>query len=132
MRGHFLFPTAEKGSKTAAGVPPDPRGSCRFSLQENLPGGIMKTDDKKKGCGPGDWGLCAFSVPRPIQPREPRAPSLYGLVRVFALPPAFLKRKSASHPGVQGAPPWHVFAVFLRVKKEGGPQARLLLRYVRV
>ena len=71
MRGHFLLSSATKESKNAAGVPPDPRGSCRFSLQENLPGGIMKTDDKKRGCGPGDWGLCAFSVPRPTGPRGP-------------------------------------------------------------
>ena len=38
--------------------------------------------------------------------------------------PVFIKRKPVSHPGLQGATPWHVFAFFLRAKKEGGPQAR--------
>ena len=38
--------------------------------------------------------------------------------------PVFIKRKPASHPGLQGVTPWHVFAFFLRVKKEGGPQAK--------
>ena len=38
--------------------------------------------------------------------------------------PVFIKRKPASHPGLQGVTPWHVFAFFLRAKKEGGPQAR--------
>ena len=38
--------------------------------------------------------------------------------------PVFIKRKPASHPGLQGATPWHVFAFFLRAKKEGGPQAK--------
>ncbi len=37
-----------------------------------------------------------------------------------ASPPAFLKRKPASRPGVpRGFTPWHVFAFFLRVEKEG-------------
>ena len=38
--------------------------------------------------------------------------------------PVFVKRKPASHPGLQGVTPWHVFAFFLRAKKEGGPQAK--------
>ena len=38
--------------------------------------------------------------------------------------PVFIKRKPASHPGLQGVTPWHVFAFFLRAKKEGGPQAK--------
>ena len=34
-------------------------------------------------------------------------------------------RKPASCLGIpRGEPPWHVFAFFLRVKKEGGPQAK--------
>ena len=65
------FSHGGKRKQNAAGVPPDPRGSCRFSLQENLPAVIIKTNDKKRGCGPGDWGLCAFSVPRPTGPRGP-------------------------------------------------------------
>ncbi len=32
--------------------------------------------------------------------------------------------KNQNYPGLQGVTPWHVFAFFLRVKKEGGPQAR--------
>ena len=42
----------------------------------------------------------------------------------MTLLPVFIKRKPASHPGLQGVTPWHVFAFFLRVKKEGGPQAK--------
>ena len=46
MRGHILLSelqlVATKGCKNAAGVPPDPKESCRFSFQENLPGRIKK------------------------------------------------------------------------------------------
>ena len=31
----------------------------------------MKTDDKKRGCGPGFLGRHMFSVPRPTGPRGP-------------------------------------------------------------
>ena len=32
--------------------------------------------------------------------------------------------KNQNCPGLQGVTPWHVFAFFLRAKKEGGPQAK--------
>ena len=47
------------------------------------------------------------------------------MVQVITLPPVFMVRKPASCLGIpRGEPPWHVFAFFLRVKKEGGPQAK--------
>ncbi len=60
------------------------------------------------------------------------APSLYSVgSRAYVLA-GFHGEKTGKLPGdSKGEPPWHVFAFFLRVKKEGGPQARLLLRYVR-
>ena len=59
-------------------------------------------------------------------------PFLYGRELRPASESIFIERKSTKPPGApRGEPPWHVFAFFLRVKKEGGPQARLLLRYVR-
>ena len=94
--------SATKESKNAAGVPPDPRGSCRFSFQENLPTVIIKTDDTIRGCGPGFLGHCIVSVPRPIDPRGPRAPSLYGPVRVAAFESIFIERKSTKSPGGSG------------------------------
>ena len=120
MRGHILLSPETKGCKNAAGVPPDPKGSCRFSFQENLPTVIIKTDDTIRGCGPGDWGLCAFSVPRPTGPRGPRAPSLYGRGQVAAFELIFIERKSTKPPGGSGGfAPWRFFPPFLDVKKGG-------------
>ena len=62
----------------------------------------------------------------PSRPSPGPQALLYWRVRVAASESIFLKRKSTKPSGIpRGIPPWHAFAFFLRVKKEGGPQARL-------
>ena len=79
---------------------------------------------KKGAWGPrGPVGPGAEKRQQP-QALGPQPLPVYRWDRVVTLLPVFIKRKPASHPGLQGVTPWHVFAFFLRVKKEGGPQAR--------
>ena len=60
------------------------------------------------------------------QPQTPGPqPFLYGRELGPASESILIERKSTKPPGApRGEPPWHVFAFFLRVKKEGGPQAK--------
>ena len=109
MRGHFLLSefqlVATKGSKNAAGVPPDPRGSCRFSLQENLPGGIIKTNDKKRGFGPGLWAATCFQSRAQPNPGGPGPPCCMNVGSADAVPADFHKKKIGQQSGGPGAKP---------------------------
>ena len=117
IRGHFLFPTAEKGSKNSAGgypqTPGDPVGSL---FRRTSPAVIIKTDDTIRGCGPGDLGRCIVSVRAQSTPGAP-GPSLYGRGQVAAFESIFIKRKSTKSPGVQGAKPLAFSSPFLCGKK---------------
>ena len=61
---------------------------------------IIKTNDKKRGCGPGDLGRCIVSVPRPTGP--PHCIGRFGWRRSSRFS---LRENRQSHPGVQGALP---------------------------
>ena len=62
----------------------------------------MKTDDKKRGCGPGDLGHCIVSVPRSTGPRGPLG-SLIVWAGSGVRPPAdFTEKKVGKPPGDSG------------------------------
>ena len=94
MRGHILFPSAEKGCKNATGVPPDPR--CQPVFFSGKPAiTFFPGTDAHRTRGPealGDRlgaGLKKCSNPKP----RGRSPFfVYRRVRTSAFPPAFLKR----------------------------------------
>ena len=60
----------------------------------------MKTDDKKRGCGPGDLGHCIVSVPRSTGPRGPLG-SLIVWAGSGVRPPAGFPEKN-SGPAPEG------------------------------
>ena len=64
MRGHFLFPTAEKESKNAAGGPPDPRLLADFLFMKIDSNAATRTGPNKKGAAAPRLGVAAFFQPR--------------------------------------------------------------------
>ena len=63
----------------------------------------MKTDDKKRGCGPGNLGHCIVSVPRSTGPQGPLAPFYTGWFWQYGSSRFSSRENRQSRPGVQGA-----------------------------
>ena len=96
MRGHFLSPRGERMQRDAGGFAPRPPGFWPVFLNQR--------PYNKGGPRPPEleWAQGRKNAASP-KPRG-RSPFL-SLIQAAVLPPAFLQRKPANHPEVQGAMP---------------------------
>ena len=114
---------------------PGPQMVSRFSFRKTGVAFFSRTDVHTTREPEASGDRLGAGLKKCGNPSPGPQPFLYGRELGPASESIFIERKSTKPPGApRGGPPWHVFAFFLRVKKEGGPQARLektAFRYVR-
>ena len=129
-----VCPRRQKWAKTPPGFPRTPDGQPVFLKENRRCRFFLNRCSYNKGAkGPrGPVGRGTEKMRQPI----PGAAALFIWAGAGAGVRVDFHREKIDKTtrGSKGGPPWHVFAFFLRVKKEGGPQAKpekTAYRYVR-
>ena len=119
-----FFPRRKKDAKTPPGFPRTPDGQPVFLKENRRCRFFLNRCSYNKGAkGPrGPVGRGTEKMRQPI----PGAAALFIWAGAGAGVRVDFHREKIDKTtrGSKGGPPWHVFAFFLRVKKEGGPQAK--------
>ena len=119
-----VCPRRQKWAKTPPGFPRTPDGQPVFLKENRRCRFFLNRCSYNKGAkGPrGPVGRGTEKMRQPI----PGAAALFIWAGAGAGVRVDFHREKIDKTtrGSKGGPPWHVFAFFLRVKKEGGPQAK--------